>query len=213
MLSTLNLRALAWALLASALLAASVVAGSRNLQNFDGALAAYLFATLFAAFGIVYRYAVWLQRPPTRLYSVGRVASTSSPAASPPTSRAPPPPRRRARAPALHLEAKPEEGPRARPPRVGVPLGLRDHDPARLRLGPLHAQGRDDRRLRGAPRRLPRLRLPARRLRRAEPLPRPELVVGPRPPRRLGFLRRRSPTPGNLDADLRDGRCRSSSSS
>ena len=68
MLSTLNLRALGWALLASALLAASVVAGSRNLQNFDGALAAYLFATLFAAFGIVYRYAVWLQRPPTRLY-------------------------------------------------------------------------------------------------------------------------------------------------
>ncbi|MBK8598281.1 MAG: MFS transporter [Holophagales bacterium] len=68
MLSTLNIRALGWALLASALLAASVVAGSRNLQNFDGALAAYLFATLFAAFGIVYRYAVWLQRPPTRLY-------------------------------------------------------------------------------------------------------------------------------------------------
>jgi hypothetical protein len=60
--STLNLRALGWAHLAAALLAASVVADSRNLQNFDGGLAAYL----FAAFGIVYRCAVWLQRPPTR---------------------------------------------------------------------------------------------------------------------------------------------------
>jgi nitrate reductase gamma subunit len=68
MLSTLNFRALGWASLAAALLTGSVIAGSRNLQNFDGALAAYLFATLFAAFGIVYRYAVWLQRPPTRLY-------------------------------------------------------------------------------------------------------------------------------------------------
>lgn len=49
-------------------LAAAVPLGSRNLQNFDGALVAYLFGTLFACFGIVYRYAVWLDRPPTRLY-------------------------------------------------------------------------------------------------------------------------------------------------
>jgi tellurite resistance protein TehA-like permease len=26
------------------------------------------FATLFAAFGITYRYAMWIQRPPTRMY-------------------------------------------------------------------------------------------------------------------------------------------------
>lgn len=42
--------------------------GSRNLQNFDAALITYLFGTLFAAFGIVYRYSVWLQRPPTWIY-------------------------------------------------------------------------------------------------------------------------------------------------
>ncbi|SDG19058.1 hypothetical protein [Chitinophaga filiformis] len=42
--------------------------GSRKLQNFDPALIAYLFGTLFALFGLVYRYCVWLQRPPTRMY-------------------------------------------------------------------------------------------------------------------------------------------------
>lgn len=42
--------------------------GSRKLQNFDPALIAYLFGTLFALFGVVYRYCVWLQRPPTRMY-------------------------------------------------------------------------------------------------------------------------------------------------
>ncbi|CAL1518910.1 hypothetical protein [Chitinophaga sp. MM2321] len=42
--------------------------GSRKLQNFDPALIIYLFGTLFALFGGVYRYCVWLQRPPTRMY-------------------------------------------------------------------------------------------------------------------------------------------------
>lgn len=45
-----------------------VFVGSRTLDHFDAALFAYLFATLFAAFGIVYRYAMWLQRPPTWMY-------------------------------------------------------------------------------------------------------------------------------------------------
>lgn len=67
---TLNLRALTWAVAASALLVLGVVVGSRGLSNFDGALVAYLFGTIFACFGIVYRYAVWLQRPPTRRYWV-----------------------------------------------------------------------------------------------------------------------------------------------
>jgi hypothetical protein len=58
----------AWACLFTVLLAALVVAGSRNLEHFDAALVGYTFATLFATFGIVYRYAMWLQRPPTRLY-------------------------------------------------------------------------------------------------------------------------------------------------
>ena len=63
-----KVKAAAWGLLASLVLAALVVAGSRNLQHFDAALVGYTFATLFAAFGITYRYAMWLQRPPTRMY-------------------------------------------------------------------------------------------------------------------------------------------------
>jgi hypothetical protein len=55
-------------LAASGVLALLIVAGSRNLQHFDAALVGYTFATLFAAFGIAYRYAMWLQRPPTSLY-------------------------------------------------------------------------------------------------------------------------------------------------
>ena len=57
-----------WALLISGILASLIVAGSRNLNHFDAALVGYTFATLFAAFGITYRYAMWLQRPPTRVY-------------------------------------------------------------------------------------------------------------------------------------------------
>lgn len=53
---------------ATALLAALIVAGSRTLNHFDAALVGYTFATLFATFGITYRYAMWLSRPPTRMY-------------------------------------------------------------------------------------------------------------------------------------------------
>jgi hypothetical protein len=49
-------------------LALLIVAGSRTLNHFDAALVGYTFATLFAAFAITYRYALWLQRPPTRMY-------------------------------------------------------------------------------------------------------------------------------------------------
>src|SRR5262245_11553010 len=61
-------RAGAWATLVAAGLAAAIVVGSRNLQHFDAAPVGYTFATLFAAFGISYRYAMWLHRPPTRMY-------------------------------------------------------------------------------------------------------------------------------------------------
>ena len=50
------------------LLAAAIVVGSRNLAHFDAALVVYTFATLFATFGIAYHYAMWIERPPTRLY-------------------------------------------------------------------------------------------------------------------------------------------------
>ncbi|NLD75694.1 MAG: MFS transporter [Acidimicrobiales bacterium] len=41
------------------------IVGSGNLKWFDAALIGYLFGTLFAVFGVAYRYLVWLQRPPT----------------------------------------------------------------------------------------------------------------------------------------------------
>ena len=53
---------------ATVVLAVLIVAGSRNLDHFDAALVGYTFATLFATFGIAYRYTMWLQRPPTRMY-------------------------------------------------------------------------------------------------------------------------------------------------
>lgn len=63
-----RIKALAWALAVTAVLALTIVAGSRNLAHFDAALVGYTFASLFAAFGITYRYAIWLQRPPTKMY-------------------------------------------------------------------------------------------------------------------------------------------------
>jgi hypothetical protein len=63
-----TLRATASALAATLVLAGLVVLGSRNLDHFDAALVGYLFASLFAVFGITYRYAMWLQRPPTAVY-------------------------------------------------------------------------------------------------------------------------------------------------
>jgi nitrate/nitrite transporter NarK len=50
------------------LLVAAIVTGSRNLQNFDAALVIYTFATVFATWGVVYHYRVWLDKPPTRVY-------------------------------------------------------------------------------------------------------------------------------------------------
>jgi len=63
-----RLRAGAWATLWTALLIAAIVVGSRNLQNFDPALVIYTFAVVFATWGVVYHYNVWLQKPPTRMY-------------------------------------------------------------------------------------------------------------------------------------------------
>jgi hypothetical protein len=61
-------KAVASGLLSVSILAGLIVLGSRNLSHFDAALVGYTFAVLFAAFGITYRYAMWLQRPPTALY-------------------------------------------------------------------------------------------------------------------------------------------------
>ena len=57
-----------WGLLAAGLVIAGIVVGSRQFKDFDPALVSYAGASVFAAFGLGYRYAMWLRRPPTRLY-------------------------------------------------------------------------------------------------------------------------------------------------
>lgn len=42
--------------------------GSHQLKHFDWALTTYALGSIFAAFAVVYRYAVWAQRPPTKMY-------------------------------------------------------------------------------------------------------------------------------------------------
>jgi hypothetical protein len=57
-----------WGVSTTLVLAGLIVVGSRHLAHFDAALVAYTAAVLFATFGLTYRYAMWLQRPPTALY-------------------------------------------------------------------------------------------------------------------------------------------------
>jgi hypothetical protein len=61
-------RASLFGALASSLVVAGIYFGSRGLKDFDTALVSYAGASVFAAFGVAYRYAMWLARPPTRLY-------------------------------------------------------------------------------------------------------------------------------------------------
>jgi len=63
-----RLRACVTATLFTGFLVAAIVVGSRNLQNFDPALVIYTFAIIFATWGVVYHYRVWLDKPPTRVY-------------------------------------------------------------------------------------------------------------------------------------------------
>jgi hypothetical protein len=68
LLGQLRWRSMLDGLFATLILAALIVIGSRNLADFDSALIGYTFACLFMTFGIVYRYSVWLSKPPTRKY-------------------------------------------------------------------------------------------------------------------------------------------------
>jgi nitrate reductase gamma subunit len=61
-------RALTWGLGCAALVIIGIYFGSRRFKDFDTALVPYAGATVFAAFGIGYRYTMWLRRPPTRVY-------------------------------------------------------------------------------------------------------------------------------------------------
>ena len=59
-----------WGVIVALSLIIGILVGSRGLRDFDPALVSYAGATVFAAFGLGYRYAMWLRRPPTRLYWV-----------------------------------------------------------------------------------------------------------------------------------------------
>ena len=53
---------------ASAILTVLIVVGSRNLEHYDAALFGYTVASVVAFGAVVFRYAIWLQRPATRVY-------------------------------------------------------------------------------------------------------------------------------------------------
>ncbi len=57
-----------WGLLTAGVVVLGILLGSRGLKDFDTALVPYAGATIFAALGLGYRHAMWLRRPPTRLY-------------------------------------------------------------------------------------------------------------------------------------------------
>lgn len=61
-------RPLAGAFLATLGLVGLVALGSRGGRWLDPALLGYLLATLFACFGVAYRYFSWIERPATRMY-------------------------------------------------------------------------------------------------------------------------------------------------
>src|SRR5215213_8991744 len=56
------------ALAASFVLTVLIIAGSRNLEHYDAALFGYTIASVVALGAVVFRYAIWLQRPATRVY-------------------------------------------------------------------------------------------------------------------------------------------------
>jgi hypothetical protein len=61
-------RATGWGAFIAALVLAGIYVGSRRLRDFDAALVPYAGASVFSAFGLGYRYAMWLTKPPTRRY-------------------------------------------------------------------------------------------------------------------------------------------------
>jgi hypothetical protein len=63
----LDRRGVAWGILGVAVLLALTFFGSDGLLWFDAALIGYLYGLAFAVFGILYRYTVWLRRPPTAM--------------------------------------------------------------------------------------------------------------------------------------------------
>jgi hypothetical protein len=60
-----------WGLSVAGALLIAIFVGSSALKHYDAALVPYTGACVFAAFGIGYRFSMWLRRPPTRKYWFG----------------------------------------------------------------------------------------------------------------------------------------------
>jgi hypothetical protein len=63
----LDHRGVIWGVVGVGVVIAITFVGSDGLVWFDAALTGYLFGVLFAVFGVIYRYTVWVRRPPTAL--------------------------------------------------------------------------------------------------------------------------------------------------
>ena len=61
-------RATGWGLFMASLVLAGIYFGSRRLRDFDAALVRYAGARVFSAFGLGYRFSMWLTKPPTRFF-------------------------------------------------------------------------------------------------------------------------------------------------
>ncbi len=66
--STVDVAASVAGAVAAVVTAAAIVLGSRRLRTFDAALVGYATATIFLAFGVAYRYVVWVRNPPAMRY-------------------------------------------------------------------------------------------------------------------------------------------------
>ena len=63
----LDASAAAWGLASVSVVLVGVYFGSGGMRWFDAALSGYLLGVLLSTFAVVYRYKVWLARPPTAL--------------------------------------------------------------------------------------------------------------------------------------------------
>jgi len=63
-----KLSAVLLAIISALILVALIYLGSRGLKDFDSALIGYAVATVIALAALVYRYTLWIKRPPTWRY-------------------------------------------------------------------------------------------------------------------------------------------------
>lgn len=67
-MNALNRKALSAGMAAALAVSAGIWLGSGALTHFDAVLIWYAIGSILAAFAVAYRFAVWAQRPPSRLY-------------------------------------------------------------------------------------------------------------------------------------------------